>query len=682
MNNSQTVSRLDRNDYIAGLLRDKNISKIVLIDDLYDNRSRKEFDEQDIKDFLDFVELEDEEAFIELNRIALSIIGKEIKGVGDIDDQLLDILWKQRNALGRLKKPIETHLFSNLLTNENLLNNLRTNLTQNADLEILCKGRDVDVETDLNGASLVFIDYYLGDQTPESVTRAVEIAKRIYAVYSSSQMPLIVLMSTVANLNAGEELFRKNSGLLKGMFYFFPKTDLGDVDKLTLNLAAWAKTLPLSVDIQHFIKTLESSLGRVKDDFIERVKSLQLGDYSYIQNLSLQEDGHPLGDYMSWLFNSYLGHLLFENDDAMRKQQKVIDSLINSPLPPNQTTPSPELMSIYHSALFNSNVGEIAGHPAIEALKDQKSPTQDEPIISILHLGDLFVKNKDHEVLMIINAECDLAFGIDRKCDIDDMVFLICGKLSPPTKWTTQTSNAKTEFFEFRGEPYRILWNTKKVYSYRRGEVEKYLSENGYKREVQMRQPFALEIQRAFAADLTRIGMPVAPPLYHPVKLQLLYKGEDKRLAKLGEVVNDGGFWVAIKKRAKQQSVFFFTVQFGQELKKAIQIYANHLQIKIDELGGDENMTKRERVVSKKSNLEILKNDFERWFLEMTPVEFSFKESIDKIEIKEVSLHANEVGFVQGKNEGDQYDGAYSILINIVVENETDLEVAIEPQIM
>src|SRR5581483_1070678 len=43
-----------------------------------------------------------------------------------------------------------------------------------------------------------------------------------------------------------------------------------------------------------------------------------------------------------------------------------------------------------------------------------------------------------------------------------------------------------------------------------------------HERRARLRLPFALEVQRAFAADLTRVGMPVAPPIYQAVDIRLL----------------------------------------------------------------------------------------------------------------------------------------------------------------
>jgi hypothetical protein len=64
--------------------------------------------------------------------------------------------------------------------------------------------------------------------------------------------------------------------------------------------------------------------------------------------------------------------------------------------------------------------------------------------------------------------------------------------------------------------------------------------------------PFALEVQRAFAADLTRIGLPVPPPIYHAVKVQVYSEGESGKIEALTE--------------SEEGSAFLFLTRNGEHL--------------------------------------------------------------------------------------------------------------------
>ena len=97
------------------------------------------------------------------------------------------------------------------------------------------------------------------------------------------------------------------------MFYFLPKSDLTDRVKLLLDLDMLAMALPDGHRIQKFIDTTESKMDAAVAEFLTDIKRLNIDDYVYMQRLSLQADGHPLGDYLLWLYSAYFGHLLFEH---------------------------------------------------------------------------------------------------------------------------------------------------------------------------------------------------------------------------------------------------------------------------------------------------------------------------------------------------------------------------------
>ena len=72
------------------------------------------------------------------------------------------------------------------------------------------------------------------------------------------------------------------------------------------------------------------------------------------------------------------------------------------------------------------------------------------------------------------------------------------------------------------------------------GEVEKWLRCEGYLKKARLIAPHALEIQHHFAANMTRVGLPVAPPLPRPATVQAFGKNEDQTLKKLGADIPKG----------------------------------------------------------------------------------------------------------------------------------------------
>jgi|GEM_PF-3323037 len=650
--------------YITNLFRDKKVHKVAIIDDVDDPRSESEFYANEKNDFWSELAYNNTDAMEEMNTLVREKLNREIDKLQDIDDIILQFLWSSRAELKELKRPVEEILFAKALEKVNELDRFQNHLAT-LDLNVLREGTNIDIEEVLKEVSIVFIDYVLGPESnlKSSVERAETIAARIYSAFSNNEMPLIILMSNHKHAAQDEERFRDKSGLLRGMFYFVTKRDLKNKEKLFLNLSAWVKTLPISVDIQRFIKTLEDSTLTVWHDFISGVKSLALEDYAYIQNLSLQEDGHPLGDYMLWLYNSYLGHLLFESHKAMQEQQKIVDGLNESYLPPNQTMPSTQLVKMYQSSLFNMSVGELSGHPVIEAdTHSDKAGQTSNDLIPYLHLGDIFIKEGSDYVLMVINAECDLAFGPKRVCDINGQVLFIPGELQPPEKWGEGFDQTRTEFFEYEGKRYRIVWDVKKIHSYKHSEIHTQLTGGGYKRKARLRLPFALEVQRAFAANLTRVGMPVAPPIYHPVSIEVWAKGEEKTKINLIKAQDGLAFWILTKKKNVYVKQLFFTVEFGQLFKEAVNLYTGSLKDQMEGIAGnsDEAIQKKaERLRKRIIDLDEFIAVFEKWFLELLPL------TLPENTVKEIYVKL--IGLCRGVKVKDSSAAlSLPILINII----------------
>ena len=668
------------NKFIIDTLNKKEIKKVVLIDDFYDPRDITELYSNEIPDFIENLLLEEnEEAFEELT----DLFGKEITDPNQFNNEFLNKLWDNFENLEKLNPLLNEILFPIFIEKKSQLTKITEILDTEFCLDVEKVGiTNLDIDKHVGDSSIVFIDYFLGEddisyinseeerEMPDSVKRAVNIAKSIYDKFSQEKMPLIILMSSVNQVSDVEETFRIDSELLKGMFYFVSKDELGVYEKLSLNMATWAQTIPLSVEIQSFIKTLESSIKSVSENFIKEIKSLRLEDYSYIQNLSLQQDGQPLGDYMLWLFNSYFGHLLFESDEPMQAQQKVVDSLYHSKIPPSHTLPSEHLRKIYESALFNVKVSDTAPHPSVP--EEDENPLAKMPYI---HLGDILIKDEKSDVLMVINAECDLAIRPNKVCTLDDIILIISGKLSSPTKLSPQTDQLRTEFFEYEEKPYRIIWNVKKVFSRTRSEIKDLINNDGYKREAQMREGFALEIQRAFASNLIRVGLPVPPPIYHPVNLQVLGK-EGNKLIPLTDVETKAGFWITTKRDGQPISLFFLTVDFGHKLRDAISSYTPIVDKKIEMLEGKDNppQEKIDKWKDKQTKIKNLIDNYEDWFLKIQSKEFNFKDSetSEHLKIEDTDIYENDdkdyeiIILTQDKSEGDNYNGSCNILISII----------------
>lgn len=588
------------NATFIGLLRDKGVNQVVVIDDAYDlpwpiDRgtllgfwSEIQADREIWRLFCQFTEIEPTEP----ETIGESVVIK---------------LWQYRESLEEpLRQLCDTILFASTLEKRDQLSAFARHLHE-VDIELIPIGQDGIIPDDIR-PPIIFIDYFMGaDNDPYAVTRAKSIASGIYKKYGDAHKPLIVLMSSVPGVHQLRESFRDESGLLGGMFYFVPKDDLTNREKFFLQLGAWARNLPTGYKIQNFIDALASALPSVIDNFMKDIKKLSIEDYAYIQNLSLLEDGHPLGDYMRWLYGSYLLHLLFTREESVRTQQAEMDKLRPSSPPLSQSMPSLKLAEIYSSALFE-HADDVSGHPGADPVLG------DGVFVPYLHLGDLFMSDTGNRMWMVVNAECDLAMSADgrRSIPADQSILLIPGLLQPLTELAVDLKKVRTELFEHGGQSYRILWEIKNVVAVPYGNIRMWMGEARCRRIAQLKQPYALEVQRAFSADLTRIGMPVAPPFYRPVKLQLLFRTFQDRLEVLSEPLENIAF-VVVTKDHKEKCVL--TVDLGFLLKTEIGLKIRSLEEQADDMKNSASI--RESARKYLAYLQLLNEHFEFWFLEL-----------------------------------------------------------------
>jgi hypothetical protein len=526
------------------LLAQNGIETALIIDDAYDPVVRDEY-QNEIAEFWDRI-IRDDESMAQLRQLKPGIAASE-----EIDDELLGKLWEDRGKLPpKLQPPVKDILFANKIQKRAPLDELAEHL------------RRFSIRPDLLGSEeplpeqpykLVFLDYFLGI---ENDVNAVGIAtNRAGDIYHRSKedagKPFIVLMSSSPDADAAKENFRKASGLLAGLFGYVPKGDLKDLEKLRLKLTSWALGLPARHDIQRFVEAMETAVKEAVDPFVSRLRGLALEDYVNIQWLSLQPDGHPLGDYMVWLYKSLLGHLV-HGDNKVQEQQKMLDGMSFDKFLPAQGRASIQLADLYRCAITEPGVEDVGAHP--------RSPAGSmEPY---LRLGDLFFKPRSKEVLLVINAACDLAYspGAERKFPRDHAVLFARGTAGPLDE-DPKPNCPKTEPFSHEGKVIRLTWDPKRVIAHDYGVVWDWLKKEKFARVARLGIAYALEVQQAFASNLTRVGMPVKPPGWHVDVDVYCDGGLGQPPLQLGESLHDGAFIMRTSSNGKELIQFVLTVE-------------------------------------------------------------------------------------------------------------------------
>lgn len=630
-------------DAIRARLSEREITKFVVIDDAFDIPTRESLDALCIDQF--WADVKDKEDAVK----ELTEIGLKCEDPFDMTPEQTTTLYARVPGLNAAREAC-TQLFSGVLGKKKEVERFIKPLED--ELKLTAVRLSSEQEFTETSARLIFLDYYLGpEKSGEAIQAAVQRAESIYKAYPEhGEKPLIILMSSFEDVAMHKEEFRKRSRLIGGMFEFVPKKDLGNRDRLFLKVGSWAMGLAEGYKIQHFVEAIERSTKEATFQFVDGIKALTLEDYGHIQRLSLQEDGHPLGDYMLWLFGSFFGDLLFHKQLDVRKHQKTLDALWVDHAPPCQQPPSIKLAEMYRAALFDPSVEELGPHPL-------ETSTKDEPH---MRLGDLFLKDTTNEVFLVISPECDLAFSPrgKRGCDPDQSVLLIPGILQPIHEPLPKGSDLRTELFEHNGSAYRILWNKKQVRSERLGKIGNCLRTFHYERRARFRLPYALMIQQAFAADLTRVGMPVAPPIYRPVVLHAYTEGSDGKPAALHEPQENAAFLAL----GRTGTHLVLTVDYVLLLQSKTEEIAKAIEAKKANLGTESSGNLGSKLSQRARDLRQVKEDFSIWLDLLRPV-------LLKEDGKKTVLHQKLLCVIPDGTLPELYDSKGPTITLVVQEN-------------
>ena len=532
-------------EFLRQRLDRSSINTAVVIDNAFDPPTLSSLGEE-VVDFWNLIERDDD------LREQLESFGIPVESEDDISEEAIAALWSRRDESTPLVDGANRTLFADAIPALREVDRIVDSL-QALGLEVDRFGKDYSDPPPVAG--LVFMDYYLGD--PSDSTSSELSALRAREIYKApgrdEEKPFMILMSSVPEVSSHAERFREDSDLLGGLFDFVSKDDLNDPRRFTLRVATWTSNMPLRHKIQGFVEALDSTLCDRVGEFMKEAKSLTVEDYAFVQALSLQDDGHPLGDYVQWLFSSLLVNKVLEVNDSFTISKEEINTMSADSQPPSQLFPSTQLAEIYSIAIAEQGLGEIERHPRVnvEATKagcdnsDESSSSgesddsQDD--LPMLRLGDLLVHSDGRRVYMVATPDCDLQFAPDagRVPEEGESVMLVPGQLRP-LRERIGRGQIQTELYFHGGEQCRIAWERKKVITVQVAKFLEWCAGEGYSRPARIRLPYAVKIQQEVIAGFSRVGMPVAPPLQDFVPTEIFSEAIDGTREPLGSPLEPG----------------------------------------------------------------------------------------------------------------------------------------------
>jgi len=503
-------------DGLKQLLRSRNITRIAIIDDAYYLApARSFFAEAQLNQLRANIQAWDAPAD-EFTALNLKIETDE-----DLTDGVIGQIYGLRNHSPEIQRWFQD--YDNVQEQRRAqLKELETVFGTDLSCAVDTLAPDANFDT-ANLPQLIFVDYYLdpSDRGEDSLILAEGIGKKINDNFEPTGKPFVILMSSKGNVSAAmKTMFREKADFLGGMFYFIPKSELKRSATFLLKLAILMRSVDEGRTIQRFVEAFGAELRGAAEYFNRKVRALSVEDYGYMQHLSLQREGMPLGDYLLWLFGTYFGHLLFR---AVPDQRKQLDSMTFVDIPESDSFPSEEFIDLFRNVVAQE-VQELETHPRASRQSDQAQPElPPDP-----HFGDVFITD-NRNTLMIITPECDLMYAPEsdatRRHRPEQSVLMVPGKLEE-LGHKRKSDDVVTAFFPLDDKTYQVNWSIKSFESPSFQNLRSSLQARGFRRRARLRHPFSTQIQEAVTTDISRVAIPIPPPIMRKASLTICCQGE------------------------------------------------------------------------------------------------------------------------------------------------------------
>ena len=273
--------------------------------------------------------------------------------------------------------------------------------------------------------------------------------------------------------------FCRRSRIIKGMFYAVDKRILTNPVHFPTYMHLFESSLTTGRKLQSLMDSLHSNFAKLSTKFLDHISELTLADYAFVQSLSLRDDSQPLGDYLLWLFSTYLGQLLLT--EPLKDVRADLDATAWYGTVPSLEPPSERLNELYRNALYDTSVDRVNGHPLA---RQEDIPVS---IVGPLGLGDIFLREEsadpdtqdslpNPDVMMLISPQCDLEC---RPENFDRNVVLIGGTLIPFQDRANHRDATITDLFVHRDNHYSTGWNLKSAETVVYREFGSWLSQRG-----------------------------------------------------------------------------------------------------------------------------------------------------------------------------------------------------------
>lgn len=515
---------------LGNIFKDNGVQCAHIIDDAYNKEPIIKLSPGKAQVFIDALEQADFDLVCEL---------LEIKGANDTT--LVNALSDTESVakLFQARKSLEPN--SNLLFGEYLLEQ-QAKLNQVIPLIELLQEHGIDCGTygsdyDLNDGSsepqLIFIDLRLREEGPVQVDDAIAAFNKLRNTHQNC-LPFVFLMSSLSTaLTEHREQFRKQASLFASQFESLEKNCFQDRADLEAILKQYVRVLPQLRNLHQHVEGIGDAVNQTAMRVTQELRNLDLADYFVLHRNTVSIEKVGLGTYISDLILEYFVHQL-ENTPQIWDFAKALDGWTIEELPRSRFGLTPAAGNIYSGNLLHA---EVRLEREVER---QLGPEQGH-----FYLGDIFFAAKEFnekrptKALVIATPACDLV----RPTKLRERTIFLCeGTVKSVTAASVpagQNGLASVVMPNPKDSSKQLIinWNNKKLHTWHAEEIDKFQNteESDWIRVGRLRPLYALQLQHAITADLSRIGVQRPPSMLIPHGIDVFVRGSEKWIQLYGD---------------------------------------------------------------------------------------------------------------------------------------------------
>lgn len=499
------------------VLKDAGVKCAHIVDDAYDEQPAAPLTLAEAQSFADSLD-------IEQTRVIGTVLGLEdasadafLAALQDLDK--LRILFDRREEFAYSKKAFDGFLADR----KGQLDKVQplVELLEKAGVKCITFGADYAPDG-VDEPNVVFIDLRLNEAS--GALTIVDDAVRAYKklrVAQATCKPFVFLMSSIGRtLHAKREEFREGARLFASQFETVEKGLFKDEDATREVLSRYLRVLPLIAKFEDHFRAIEDAMKGASSGALETLRALDLADYFALDANTAKVEDVKLGTYIAEMLLEYLAHKLEASPDIW-KFATTLDQIEMSNLPRSRFGLSYAAAELYSANMLHA-----------KARLNAEAERASGPVQGYFYLGDIFfpaqaLNGEVKTALVVVTPACDLA----RPELLRKRSMLLCEgvvRKAGPAAIPTGTDSLPLVVMPhptIAKQQLLIEWKRKKLHVWGAAEIDKFKSDETCTHVLvgRLRPVYALQLQHAIAADLSRIGTQRPPNMLVPHGLECFY---------------------------------------------------------------------------------------------------------------------------------------------------------------